>query len=116
MKKIIFIATLIFTFNVTATYHWAAAVPDQVHIVPDGLILIGDFNRTDITCATGSKAIYLPKSDPNFDAKLTLALTAKATGKEIKVLLLNGADSKCTQISALGFVPHAYYYYWQLMG
>jgi len=93
---------------------WSSAVPTEVHIVPEGLVLLGDFNHSGITCATGTKAIMLEKSDPNFDYKLSLALTAKATGKKIEVLLTKSLDSNCTLISAHGYVPVAFYYYWRL--
>jgi len=100
--------------NVSASdYIWSNAVPKEVHIIPDGIVLIGEYNNAGVTCATGQKAIYLPKTDPNFEAKLSLALTAKATGKEIQVLLLT-TESNCYQVSALGFVPVAHPYYWQL--
>jgi len=94
-------------------YIWSHAVPKEVHIIPDGIVLMGEFDNTDVSCATGAKAIYLPKTDPNFEAKLSLALTAKATEKEIQVLLFT-TESNCYQVSALGFVPVAHPYYWQL--
>jgi len=96
-----------------AEYIWSSAVPKEVHIIPNGLVLIGEFNNTGITCATGPKAIYLPNSDQNFDSKLSLALTAKASGKSIRVLL--EVIDNCYQVSALGFVPPAHPYYWQLL-
>jgi hypothetical protein len=95
-------------------YTWSSAVPKEVHIIPDGIVLIGEFNNEGVSCATGRKAIYLPKTDPNFDAKLSLALTAKATGKAIQVLLLT-TEPSCYLVSANGYVPVAHPYYWQLL-
>jgi len=115
MKKIItFGAFLCLISSGAHAYIWSVAVPSEVHIVPNGLVLIGDFNNTGVTCATGPKAIYLPNTDPNFDAKLSLALTAKATGKRIQVLIGDPVETNCIQISAMGYVPIAFYYYWQL--
>ncbi|PAJ71662.1 hypothetical protein CJF42_25515 [Pseudoalteromonas sp. NBT06-2] len=115
MKKVACIVILLIcSIKVFASdYIWSHAVPKQVHIIPNGLVLIGEFDNTGISCATGSQAIYLPKTDDNFDAKLSLALTAKATAKEIKVLLLT-EDSTCYQVSAHGYVPVVHPYYWQL--
>ena len=97
-----------------AEYIWSSAVPKQVHIVPEGLVLVGDFSNSGVTCATGFKAIILQKSDPNFDSKLSLALTAKATGKKIEVLINKPLATNCIKISAHGYIPIAYHYYWRL--
>ncbi len=107
-------AFLYFISGAANAYIWSVAIPTEVHIVPDGLVLVGDFNNSGVTCATGPKAIYLSKTDPNFDAKLSLALTAKAAGKRIQVLINDPLESNCIQISAMGFVPIAFHYYWQL--
>ncbi len=115
MKKTFSLGLFLFLLSSTANaYIWSAAVPTEVHIVPNGLVLLGDFNNNGVTCATGPKAIYLPNTDPNFDAKLSLALTAKASGKKIKVLINDPLESNCIQISAMGYVPIAFHYYWQL--
>ncbi len=95
-------------------YFWSSAVPKEVHIVPDWLVLIGEFNNAGVTCATGAPAIFLSKKDPNFDAKVSLALTANASNKRIRVLLEDSDSSNCVKISALGYVPSVFYYYWQL--
>jgi len=115
MKKVFFLGLLLLVFsNGAHAYIWSSAVPTEVHIVPDGLVLLGDFNNTGVTCATGPKAIYLPKSDPNYKEKLSLALTAKAAGKKIRVLINDSIETNCIQISAMGYVPIAFHYYWQL--
>ncbi|MBI2778712.1 MAG: hypothetical protein HYX62_02835 [Gammaproteobacteria bacterium] len=95
-------------------YIWSAAVPTEVHVVPEGLVLLGNFNNIGVTCATGPKAILLPSTDPNFNRKLSMALTAITTGKQIQVLINDPIETNCIQISAMGYVPVAFYYYWQL--
>ncbi len=94
---------------------WTSAIPKEIHLTNDGLVLIGDFDNSDVTCATGASAILLPSGDTQFDRKLSLALTAKATGKKIQVLINDPLDNACTSISAHGDVPEAYSYYWRLL-
>jgi hypothetical protein len=76
MKKLfIFLSAAFFSINANA-YLWTSAIPTEVHIVGEGLVLVGNFDKTGVTCATGSKAIFLPKTDPQFQAKLSMALIA----------------------------------------
>ncbi len=99
------------------SYIWSGTVPTEIHIVPNGMILLGAFHDTSITCATGEnavQAIYVPKTASNFEMKLSISLTAKATKKEIKVLIDKPSAAECIQISAMGYVPIAYDYYFQL--
>ena len=117
MKKfLLFIVSLTALYGtVNATdYVWTSAVPTEVHIIPDGLVVLGDFDRPGVECASGPKAIYLPQSDPGYDAKLSLTLTAKATGKKIEVLLGVPLATNCFTVSAHGQVPVAHPYYWRL--
>lgn len=95
-------------------YLWTSAVPTEVHLVEGGLVLIGNFNNAGVTCATGPKAIYLPSTDSNFNRKLSMALTAISTGKQIQVLIADPIETSCIQISAMGFVPVVYFNFWQL--
>ncbi len=97
-----------------ADYSWSSAVPTEVHIIPEGLVLLGDFDLTGVACVTGSKAVYLPKTDLGFDAKLSLALTAKATGKKIEVLIDKSSQTDCHSVNAHGMVAVAHHYYWRL--
>ncbi len=117
MKKnfLLSITMLLISLNANA-YIWTSAVPTEVHVVPEGLILVGDFNMPGVTCATdaGVRSIFLPKSDAQFQAKLTLALTAQTSGKKIEVLINDPIATSCTIISAQGAVPNAYYYYWRI--
>ena len=113
-RLVVMFLLLVASSAVQADYIWSSAVPKEVHIVPDGLVLIGEFDKTGVTCVTGPKSIYLPKTDENFDAKLSLALTAKATGKKIQVLINEPYDTNCKEISAMGWIPTAHHYYWQL--
>jgi len=117
MRSIFVLGVFFITFSTSvkaADYIWSSAVPSEVHIIPDGMVLLGEFDNTGVTCATGPKAIYLPKTDLGFDSKLSLALTAKAAKKEIRVLLETSTSSICYQVSALGYVPKVHSYYWQL--
>ena len=102
-------------------YVWSSAVPTEINLVPSGLVLLGDFDNTGVTCATGQRAIFLPNTDLNFKGRLAMALTAIATGRSIRVLLLDSSESdkaygglKCESVSAHGYVPVAYHYYWDL--
>lgn len=120
MYKVIALALLSSTLSLAvnaSSYIWSSAIPTQVHILPDGLLLKGDFENEGVSCAgdLGAAAIYLPKTDDNFDSKLSLALTAFAAGKQIQTLIYTSADSDCIQISASGYVPKAHTYYWQLL-
>lgn len=114
MKKFVIILLLLLS-NGAHAYKWTFAIPTEVHIVPEGLVLIGAFDNTEIICATGSKAIFLPNTDPDFKLKLSLALTAHATGKAIKVLINDPLATNCKPISAHGYVPITYHAYWQLL-
>ena len=115
MKKMITTGLFLFLLsNNVHAYLWSSAKPKEVHIVPDGLVLIGDFDNTGVICATGTKAIFLPRTDTNYKAKLSLALTALATNKKIKVLINDPIEANCTQIPFIGNVPIAFHYYWQL--
>ena len=117
MKNIFLLGVtlLSLSFNANA-YIWTSAAPTEVHIVPEGLMLVGDFNNAGVSCATdaGKKSIFLPKTDAQFQAKLSLALTAQASGKKIEVLINDPIETNCTIISAQGAVPNAFYYYWRL--
>ena len=96
---------------------WSSAIPTEVHILPSGLMIKGNFKNEGVACEgdLGAPAIYVPKTDDNFDTKVSLALTAFAAGKKIQTLIYFGADSDCIQVSASGYVPKAHSYYWQLL-
>jgi hypothetical protein len=96
-------------------YVWSKAVPTEANLIPEGLVLIGDFNNAGVSCATGPRAIFLPASDPNFKAKLSIALSAIAMGKQIEVLIADPVETNCFQVSAHGYVPVAFHYYWRLL-
>jgi hypothetical protein len=95
-------------------YVWSSAVPTEVHIVNEGLLLVGPFAQTGVTCVTGPQAILLPSTDALFKEKVSVALMAVALGRPIQVLLGNGSESDCVQISAMGWVPRVHGYYWQM--
>jgi len=117
MKRILLVGILLLPFFSVAhaSYIWTSAIPTEIHIVPQGLILIGDFDQGSPTCATGVKAILLLKGDLSFDAKLSMALTAKATGKRIESLIVDHEQAdNCVLISAHGYVPIADLNYWRL--
>jgi hypothetical protein len=115
MKKVIWIGIFLLTVTTSAhAYLWTSAVPTEIHIVPDGLVLLGDFENTGVICATGPKAIFLPKIDPAYKEKLSLAMTAIATGKKIRVLISDPIEFNCIEIAAMGHIPVANHYFWQL--
>ena len=95
-------------------YLWTSAIPVEIHIIPDGLLVLGDFENTGVLCATGPKAIFLPKTDAMFKEKLTLGLAAKATGSKIRVLIDEPVESNCFQVPLTGAIPVASPYFWQL--
>lgn len=116
MKKVITSAIFLFmVLNQAYAQLWSSAIPDEIHIVPRGLVLIGDFDNTGVLCSTGPKAIYLSNLDPQFKEKLTLALTAKATDKKIRVAINQPIEYSCIKILTLGYVPIASHYFWQLV-
>lgn len=115
MKKIILLIFVLFSQSLLAVGIWVQAVPTQIHIVPDGLVVRGLFNASGVTCSTDNNAVFLPNTDPNYNAKLTIALAAKATGQPLQVRLGTASDSECKGISAMGEVPVAYFYYWQML-
>lgn len=115
MKKLLPVGLLLsFLSSQASAYLWSSAVPSEVHLVPDGMVLLGNFNNVGVTCATGPGAIFLPRIDPLFKEKLTLALTAKATNKKIRVVIADPIASSCTNILAIGAVPVVSHYFWQL--
>ena len=118
MKKVLLICALFFTSNGTvnaADHEWLSAVPTGIDIAPDGLVVRGTFDTSKIACATGASAIFLSNTDDNFQHKLALALTAKATNGVIQVLISNpGLTTSCTSVSAHGMVPTVSVHYWRL--
>jgi hypothetical protein len=115
MKKILTGGVFLFLFSTSCyAYLWTSAIPTEIHLVPEGLVLLGEFNNPGVDCASGPRAIFLPKIDTSFKEKLTLALTAKATGKKIRVVIADPIQSSCINILALGSVPIVSHYFWQL--
>lgn len=107
---------LILSASVTAAeYAWVSAVPQEIHLVPNGLAVTGDFDLSESVCATGSSAIYLSSRDPMFREKLTLALTAKASGRKIRAVISEPREFSCIEVLGIGFVPIVTHYFWQLV-
>ncbi len=104
---------IVVSHELHADFIWSEATPTAIHILPDGLVLEGAFDQTGVSCATAPSSIFLVKNDPQFDAKLSLALTAYATSRKIRVLLLT-TNSTCHTVSAMGDVPVAHDYYWRI--
>jgi len=115
MKKIycVFLMSILVSVSSHA-YIWSSAVPSEVRLFPNGLVLMGDFSNEGVACATGPKAIFLPSTDPDFDRKVSMALVAFTAGKTITVLINDPLATNCVQVSALGFIPVAFDHYWQL--
>lgn len=113
MKKVILfgILSLVLTFQAHA-YIWAKGVPSALHIFPSGIVVVGSFDLPGVTCATGQKAIWINKTDENYDHKVTTANTARLTKSMITVLIADPVETSCVEVSGLGPVPVAYYYYW----
>ncbi len=114
MKKLLIAIFIYLLSSPSYAYLWTSATPSEIHLVPDGLVLLGEFDNPGVTCATGPRAIFLPKIDPSFKEKLTLALTAKATGKKIRVVIAAPIETSCINILAVGAVPIVSHYFWQL--
>lgn len=115
MKKSITSGLFLLLFSASSyAYVWSSAVPVEIHLIPDGLVLLGEFDHTGVSCASGSGAIFLPRIDPLFKEKLTLALTAKATSKKIRVVIADPVESSCVNIPAVGAVPVVSHFFWQL--
>jgi len=98
--------------NLASAHVWVSAVPTSVRLVDGGLVVNGDFDFSDIPCATASKAIFLPGSDLKFDQKLSMALMALAAGKKVEVLVYGPKNDSCRAVSAQGTIPIAYHNYW----
>ncbi len=115
MKTIFSIgAFLIFLSSNAYADIWTSAIPKEVHIVPNGLILIGDFNMDGAACASGPKGILLLKPDEDFAIKVSIALTAKATKKRIQAYFKSPLASSCELIPGVGMMPVVGNYFWQL--
>ena len=107
-------AALLLTCTAVRAELWTYAVPEEIHIVPDGLVLIGDFDRAGVLCASGPQGIFLPASDPMFREKMSLALSAKAAGKKIRALIEDPIEFGCARVHATGYFPVVSRYFWQL--
>jgi hypothetical protein len=92
---------------------WTSAIPKEVHIIPGGMVLIGDFNMDGATCAHGAKGIILLKPDEDFAAKLSIALAAKTTKKRIQAYFKSPLASSCVLIQGVGSLPTVGNYHWQ---
>ena len=92
---------------------WTSAIPKEIHIVPGGMVLLGDFNMDGATCASGPKGIILLKPDEDFAAKLSIALTAKTTNKKIQTYFKSPLASSCILIPGAGSFPIVTIHHWQ---
>ena len=118
MRKLLLVIFLQMAFMVSAnasTYVFFTATPAQVHIVPEGLMLVGNFQNTVVECdgALNRNSILLSKDDPLFSHEVSLALAANMSEK-IETLVYTGSVSDCIQLSASGYMPKAHIYYWRL--
>lgn len=114
MKAFLFLFVAAILPVQASPFAWTSAVPQEIHLVPDGMILVGNFNLGESKCAYGSASIFLSRQDPMFKEKLTLALTAKASNKRIKAALLEPREYTCIDTPDLGGVPMVSHYFWQL--
>ena len=116
MRKLLFCILGLVSFSLQASPNmWTSAVPREIHLVPHGLVLVGDFNLYEDTCTSRFNAIFLSGQDPMFKEKLTLALTAKASQKRIKAVFQEPRNISCIELPELGYVPMVSPYFWQLV-
>ena len=115
MKVLLFVLLAAALPAQASPFAWISAVPKEIHLVPDGMILVGDFDLGKSLCAYGSPSIFLARQDPMFREKLSLALTAKASSKQIKAALLEPRAYTCIDTPDLGGVPMVSQYFWQLI-
>ena len=116
MKKTLLLAIILLSSVANAgDFAWTSAVPKEIHLVPNGLVLVGDFDLSESFCAQGTPAIYLGNRDPMFKEKLTLALTAKASGRKIRAVISEPRKFSCIDVPAVGVVPIVTHYFWQLV-
>ncbi len=113
MKRILLLAFILIP-NFANAYYWVDAVPTYVALIDGGLLVRGEFDTSKSSCATGS-GIFL-KSNTNdekaFDRKLSLAMMAFASGKNLKVLINDPLDTNCAVVAAHGELPIIYEGYW----
>lgn len=120
-NKVLCVLCMFFSINAMASSVWLTVYPDHLNLLAGGLILKSNQdvkNIEQVPCATHSKAIYLVNSDAQFDRKLSIAMSAQAQGKAIRVLSYqpDTNSNACQTISAHGSVAVPYYYYWELVG
>ena len=96
-------------------YAWVSAVPQEIHLVPNGLAVTGDFDLSESVCATGTPSIFLSSRDAMFKEKLTLALTAKASDRKIRAVVSEPREFSCIEVLGVGFAPIVTHYFWQLV-
>lgn len=87
MKNIFLLSftLLSLSFNAKA-YIWSSATPTEVHIVPEGLVLVGDFNNTGVTCASdvGKNLFFYQKQTRSFKPSYHSHLPHKQVVKKLK--------------------------------
>lgn len=83
--KVLIAACAAMLMNTTAhAYLWTSAVPTQVHMVDGGLLIVGPFDNSVVTCTTGPSAIFVQSSDTNL--KTDSVTTQRTPGRlEIQV-------------------------------
>lgn len=114
--RFLIVSLLLMSATVNAAeYAWVSAVPKEIHLVPNGLAITGDFDLSESICATGTPSIYLASRDPMFKEKLTLALTAKASGRKIRAVISEPREFSCIEVLGVGFAPIVTHYFWQLV-
>ena len=113
--KFLIIACAAMLLNTTAqAYIWTSAIPTQVQLVDGGLLVLGAFDNSAVSCASGPSGIFVPSTDPRLKEKLSVALLAIATEKRIEALIADPVATNCVAVSAIGSVPVAWHNYWTL--
>ena len=91
MKKVLLVFALFVTANLSAAGYSNWAVPEYIELVSGGVLVRGNFGDPN-SCGRTTEFFY-PESEPNYDAVLTLALSALATKKEMRFY-----SSTCHQV------------------
>jgi len=93
MKKVIITILIVITSsNIFAAGYSNPAVPEFVELVSGGVLVKGDFGDPN-NCGRSNEFFYLG-TEPNFDAVLSILLTALTTKKEIRFY-----SNTCHQVS-----------------
>lgn len=119
VQSIFFLVVISISLDSWAASVWIKIYPMHVKLLAGGVLLQSSediANIDQVPCATNKRALYLKNTDPQFDRKFSLAMSAQAQGKAIQVLNQPDTEDACTTVSAHGSVAMPFHYYWNLIG